>query len=482
MPALTAGPSKPTHAWSCSAERRLVLLPLNDDELTTFRRLTSQIGQDRSRLERLNAYYEGVQRLEQLGLAVPPELRRFTTVVNWPRVVADSVEERLDVEGFRLSGQTSPDDDLWRVWQANDLDEDSQLAHLDALVYGRSYVCVGANEEDADTPLVTIESPTEMVTESDPRTRRVSAALKVYGREGKNLTSPAQYATLYLPDVTIWLERPTRGGRWDEVDRDEHGLGVVPVVPLVNRARTSDRQGVSEMADVINLTDAASRALTNAQLATETLAVPKRFVLNASKGDFVDQNGNMLTAWEAYFGVFSALSNKDADVKQLPAADLGNFEKIVNHYGALVSSTSGLPMRFLGQQTTNPPSADGIRADETRLVKKCERKSKAWSGSWEQVMRLVRRIQTGEYDPALQRMETKWRNPATPTEAQQADAVVKLHGAGILPTEGAWEELHYSPEKVKHLRDLREAEALDPIAARILREVNDGGDVADVGA
>lgn len=458
-------------------------MALNDDELVIFRRLTSALGQDRSRLERLNAYYEGMQRLEQLGLAVPPELRRFVTIVNWPRIAADAVEERLDVEGFRLADQTRADEDLWRVWQANDLDEESQLAHLDALVYGRSFVCVGSNEADEDTPIITIESPREMVSESDPRTRQVTAALRVYGRESSNLSSPAGFATLYLPDVTIWLERPTRGGAWQEVSRDPHKLGFVPVVPIVNRARTADRTGVSEMADVITLTDAASRALTNAQLATETLAVPKRFVLNATKGDFVDsKTGEVLTAWEAYFGAFSALANKDADVKQLPAADLSNFPTIVNHYAQLVSGLTGLPAAHLGFHTDNPASADAIRASEARLVKKCERKAQAWSGSWETVMRIVRRIQTGEWDDSLQRMETKWRDPSTPTEAQKADATVKLVQSGILPTEAAWEELGYSPEKIKHLRDLRDREGTDALLTNLLRPAPAEVTNADLGA
>lgn len=441
---------------------------LNDDEQATFRRLTSKLGNGRSRLDLLDAYYEGTQRLEQLGLAVPPALRKFTVVVNWPRVSADSVEERIDLEGFLLSGQTSPDEEMWRIWQANDLDEESQLAHLDALVFGRSMIVVGTNEDDDDTPLVTVESPREMAYEIDPRTRQVSAAVKVYGRD--DLTSAAQYATLYLPNVTIWLERPTRGGKWDEKDRDEHELGAVPVVPLLNRSRTANRTGVSEMADIISLTDAAARALTDAQLATETLAVPKRFVLNASKGDFVDQNGEPLTAWEAYFGAFSALANPNADVKQLDAADLSNFTNIVNHYAQLVSGLSGIPASHLGFHTDNPASADAIRASEARLVKKCERKSKAWSGSWEQVMRLVRRIQTGDWDESLRQMEAVWRDPATPTRAQQADAVVKLHGAGILPTEAAWEDLGYSPERRKKLREQRDAEVSDPIAATLLRD------------
>jgi hypothetical protein len=71
-------------------------------------------------------------------------------------------------------------------------------------------------------------------------------------------------------------------------------------------------------------------------------------------------------------------------------------------------------MRYFGQNTANPPSADAIRADEQRLIKKCERRQQAWSGSWEQVMRLVRRLVDGDWDPSLKQLETLWRDPRHP--------------------------------------------------------------------
>ena len=57
---------------------------------------------------------------------------RFLTIVAWP-ALRRRVEERVDLEAS-LPGSTEADDELWRIWQANGLDEESQLAHLDALV------------------------------------------------------------------------------------------------------------------------------------------------------------------------------------------------------------------------------------------------------------------------------------------------------------------------------------------------------------
>lgn len=459
-------------------------MALSDDEKAQFDRLSSALGQyQRQDYKRMDAYYEGVHRLEQLGLAVPPELGRFVTTVNWPRVTVDSIEQRCDVEGFLLPGSDDLDDELWGIWQANGLDEESQQAHLDALIFGRSYVCVGSRSEDdpdPDVPLVTVESPDEMIHETDPRTRLLTGAL----RKTKTTSGPTvEYATLYRPDVTIWLERSTSTTGWVERDRDEHQIGRVLVVPLVNRSRTKRRFGVSEMADVISLTDAACRALTNAQVATEVLAVPQRYVLGASPTDFVDQHGEPLTAWETYFGAVWALKNHEARAGQFDAADLANFETIVNHYANLVSGVSGLPTRFYGQYTTNPPTEGSIVADETRLIMNAYRKHRTWGGSWEMVQRLVRRLMDGEWDPALARLETMWRSPETPTQAQQADAVTKLVTVRVMPVEMAREELGWSKTKRDRARGFDEAAGETDPLVRASRAFVDstavtGGDAA----
>jgi len=439
------------------AVEEVPLAPLSKSEWDILSRLSVKLRRSQKDLERFSNYYEGLQHLEQIGLAVPPELERFVVIVNWPRIVADSLEERIDLEGFRLPGKLKRDADLWRIFQANNLDEESQLAHLDAIVFGRSYICVGTNEDDPDTPLVTIESPMEMTAEISPRTRRVTAALRLYKETDEN-GHIVEHAVLYLPDETIWAEKRWTGTNrgWQAVRRDRHELGRVPVVPLVNRARVGDRDGVSELADVIGLTDAAARALTLAQLATEALSVPQKLLAGASEEDFIGPDGKLVPKWEAYFGSVWVLENHEAKVHQFSAADLANFEKIVSLYASQVSSITGLPLRYFGQNTANPPSADGIRADEARLVKRAERRHRAWGGAWEEVARLVKLFKDGSFPDEWLELESLWRDASTPTEAQTADAVVKKVQAGILPIEAAWEELGYSQAKIDQLTELRE--------------------------
>lgn len=471
-------------------------MALSDDEQSSFDHLRVSLTASRGRTRLLNDYYEGMHRLEQLGLAIPPELKRFTVCVNWPRVVVDAIEQRLDVVGFRMPGADGADSALWDVWQYNDMDEQAAAAHVDKMALARSYATVGTNLEDPEYPLISVESPMELITVRDPRTRAVTAALRLYG--SGNTTAVGAYtnsaellddhATLYLPNVTRWLVRV--GDRWvDEVDPDFHNLGVTPVVPFINRSRVtrvtnSFSEGVSEMSDIIPIADSASRAITNAQLATETVAVPQKYALGVSKGDFVDGDGNPLPVWETYFGSVWANGSKDVSVGQLPSADLGNFEKAIDMYSRLGSGVTGLPIEYFGLATNNPPSADGQRAGETRLIKRAERQQTATGNGWEAVNRLVFRFRDGDWNDDARRLETLWRDAGTPTIAQVTDAIVKEYQSGLTDWETAQENLGRSPETIARMKKRRQADADLAAGFGVQAAVNgtmDGQNVAPVG-
>lgn len=424
-------------------------MALSSTELGLIGELTLQAAYQQVDDQRHLEYYEGVQRLNQLGIAVPPELRKFVTIVNWPRVVVDTIEHRQDVKALLLPGKITNDAGLMELWRANNLDSELSLLNVDQMIYGRGFVCVGSNDVDPKIPLITVESPRELTAKVDPRTRRMLAALRLYDTQqdipedlyGSQQGVP-QALTLYLPDETVWAIRES--GEWAEVDRDRHLLGRVPVVMFLNRRRTGAWCGRSEMDDVIPLTDAAARSLTNLQVAAETHSVPQKWVLGMSKGDFVDADGNPIPAWQSYFGAIWAHGNKDASVGQFTASDLKNFHDTVNHYGQLASSVTGFPGKYFGQFTANPAAEGAIRADEAQMVKTIERKNATTGNSLAWVLGIARRIQTGEWEDG-NRIAVEWHDPGTPTFSQKADALQKLSGGvPLVSREGAWDEMGWS--------------------------------------
>ena len=415
--------------------------------------------------ERLDRYHDGRNRLATLGLAVPPELDTLETVVNWPRVAVEAIVERSDVKTLRRTGELDADSGLLAMYEANNLDAQLPMFVRDKLVYGRSFLSVGVNENDSDAPLIMAESPREISVEVDRRTRRITSALRLL-RDGLNEVIEA---TLYLPDKTIWLERGL-SGRWVETDRDEHGLGVVPLVMCLNRQRTGDWSGRSEMTDVIRVSDAAARTLTNMQYAVEAAAIPRKFAIGVSPEDFQDASGNPLPQWEAYLGSVWAVANKDAKIGQLSGADLSGFHKTVELYGKLAASLTGYPPAYFGIHTGNPAGEGQIRGEEARLVKTVERSNAEAGKAIAWAFDLAERLRTGNW-PEGNRTVTEWHDAGTPTFAQKADALQKLAGGKpLLSREGVWDELGWSEARKERERAFFAQEEADSFMGELMEK------------
>ncbi len=443
-------------------------MPLPDSELGWVEHLSRRHDAEIPELRELDDEYE----LRSPKAYMHPEIfreigdRLSQVVIAWPMLVADTVEERLHPEGFRLPGSDEADDELWRVWQENNAIEESQLGRLDALVMKRSYITVGTNEDDAATPLMAFESPLEMYADVDPRNRKPRAALRRWVDHADSLVRlPERYATLLLPNATIWYERGDNA--WVETNRDEHNLGEVPVAPVVNRGRTSGWLGRSEFAPILPIAHAANKIATDMMVAAEFVALPLRGIFGIGPEDLEDEQGNKMTALQAILGRLLTIPDSEGTAKQFEfrSADLKNFHETINQLARLVASLGALPPHFLGFTTDNPASADAIRSSEARLVKRAERKQVAFGGAYERAMRLVKRFQEGDWDPQYRRLETDWRDAATPTIAQKADAAQKLFAQGITTLRQTREDLGYTDGQIRRMEaEDQEAAERDPVA------------------
>ena len=278
----------------------------------------------------------------------------------------------------------------------------------------------------------------------------------------------------------MWVARGD-DGRWAEIDRDRHGLGVVPVVMHLNRRMTGGWTGESQMTDIIPLVDAAARSLTNLQFAQEAHGIPRMFMTGVASGDFVDADGAPIPQFEAYFDAIHTITNPAGKVGQLDAADLKNFETALNIYGTQAAVATGFPARYFGLFSANPPTEGSIRADEARLVRSVESQndevgmSLGWTGA------LALRFATGR-EVEGNRVRADFFDPATPTIAQREDALAKRKAAGVLSREGYWDELGWSEARKAKERAYFEAEAMDPLTRALTDEVTRGAGVPTDGA
>ena len=419
--------------------------------------------------ERLLRYFQLKQRVEHLGMAIPPQMRRFLVVANWPRVVVRTISGRQKVRALILPGEETVDPTLRAIAEANNLPAHLKMYRKDKLIYGRGFLSVGSNEAAKERPLVRVESPREMEAMVDVRREVMTAAARFYDYpEGE--IGPKK-VTLYMPDYTVWVAKGT-DGRWYEVDRDDHRLGVVPIIMGLNERMSGGFSGESELTDIIGLTDSVARSLTNLQFAQEAHGVPGKWATGVSQGDFVDAEGNPVPQFEAYFDAMNLLANKEARWGQFSAADLKNFETALNIYGKQAAVSYGFPSRYFGITTSNPPAEGAIRADENDLVNYVEDKNEAegmelgWMGA------LAYRFATGTWVEG-NRVRADYFDPGTPTFAQRADALTKMRAVDGISREGMWDELGWTEARKAKERQYLAAESqanADPIATALLRD------------
>ena len=429
---------------------------MNDDLLTT---LLQKIDEPAAKYAELDRYYTGTQPLAFLS----PESRRALgdrfgrLATNLPRLAVTSLAERLRVTGFTGA-------DVWTDWLRNDLDQDSGIAHREALLLGASYVIVWADQ--FGRPKVTVESARQVAVLTDPGTRRITAAVKRWE------TAKTTEATVFLPTEIIRLRAEQTGATtagFKVVETLPNPLGMVPVVRLKNSDRLLD-DGVSEIDDLRPLVDGLNKLLTDMLVTSEFVGRPRRYAtgIELAEVDVLDDEGNPTGETEAVNPIgegarMMVSENDSAKFGQLEAAGLDGYSTAVDVLLGQIMAVSALPAHYVGQLSDTPASADALRAAEASLTARAEARQASFGRSWEDVARLMVAVRDG-VDPQRVDVRVTWANAATRSIAQEADAVVKLFQAGLLPASYALKRLGYSDTEVTEIAAARRGDSLNSMA------------------
>jgi hypothetical protein len=434
--------------------------------------LVGQLNVRSSRLAVYDRYYRGVHPLaytsERFRQAFGGRLDSFAD--NWCPLVVDAAEERLNVNGFRFGDDSADDRDAWRIWQANGLDADSQLAHVESLVFGVSYGMVWPGDTEGDDPLVTVEHPDEVLVELEAgsRRRRRSAIKRWTGEDGRlwvNLYTPdtvwkyrstsatADGAALEGVGGAGWEPRPVRGEGWPI----PNPLGIVPAVPLVNRPRLRQPYGESELHNVLAPQDAVNKLTSDLLIASEFGAFRQRWATgldiptNPATGEPVEPFAAAIDRlWvsenpETRFGEFTE-SNLDGYVRAI--------ELLVQH----IASQTRTPPHYFYLGGGQPPSGESIKSAETGLVAKVRRKQRHYGEGWEELMRLAFLAKGDRARARVTTAETLWGDAESRTEGEHVDAVLKRKALGV-PFRQLMEDLGYSPTQVDRFASMRAEES-----------------------
>ncbi|MFG2993962.1 phage portal protein [Streptomyces sp. NPDC048257] len=449
--------------------------------------LESELIRRRGPIDTHNGYYRGEGRLkfasEEFAKFHGERYKDFSD--NWVQVVADAPVERLVVTGFVADGDLSADKDLWKVWQVNGLDADSQLGFLGAITGARTFVLVWGDPNDPDMPVVTFEDATQCVIAYEAGSRRNRrAALKRWQDGGED------YATLYLPDEVWKFRRPLQRQdktpqmadvdeefkRWrpremrDEPNPQPNPMGVVPMVELPNKPMLVE-DPISDVAGVIAMQDAINLIWAHLFTASDAASWPQRVIMGAERPMIPKLNaaGEIIGKQPVDLEKFQVdrvawITGKDARIAEWQAANLAMHTGIIEVAVGHVAAQSRTPQHYLVGKMANIGEGT-LLAAETGLVKRCDEKT-LWFGQGLREMARLIFLAKGEYAKAdaMRSGRVLWAETESRSHAQMADALLKLKQLGF-PFE--WLALRYglTPTEVATVIAMREREIeADPVA------------------
>lgn len=408
--------------------------------IAQVKRLSKELTRRQKRHGLVERYYEG-----SCPLPLAVRQARMTKAyrylmpmaeASWGTLIVDSVLDRLEVTGI-TTGAKEIDKRLWEVWQSNQMDAESMLAHTNALIDGRVFAYSWPGEDSAadDPPEWTFDDSTQMIVQyaEGSHTRRVAAMRRWIDED-----DGYPYATLYRREATyrfigqkdygwddgiVWEMRHLPG---DENWPVENPYDIVPVVELaVNRRLGPGSFGRArgEYEHCIGLLDRIN-LLTFLGL---VVAVWMGFPLRGVIGDKIlrDDDDKIIPPFDADAdGVFQ-LENPEAKIAEFKAADRKNLSVYAELDQLAVITKSPRHYFPLEQGMTNI-SADAIRASEGGLHAKVNGKHKPFLGeSWLDMFRISGK-QLGSAIEVPATSQVQWADVESRSLAERADAFAKL--------------------------------------------------------
>lgn len=452
-----------------------------------YRRLSGRLDE----IELFDAYYRGDHPLPWLAPQARDEFRRILRMTrsNYMALPVNAKAQRMGVDGFRVSAEDgsisdTPSDELRRIWEFNELDLYSDLAWIEALIAGSSYMLVAPNRDAPKLPTITIEHASQVIVAYEPGSnrRRARAALKVWVDEWTG----SYLATLYLPD-RLWkmrAEGPKRGEgnytplwkpRVEGMESEVNPLGEVPFREITCTPRLLG-EGRPFLTDVIDIQDRINKTLADRLMTQDFGAFPQKW---ASGWPDEDADGNPTPPIQVGRDRMLTTDATETTFGQFTAADMDPYSNAKREDVKDIASITCTPIRSLLGEISNV-NGETLKASESDHIAMVKQMCRYAGAGVEGVARLA---QKAAGLPVSEMVETIWANPEYRTEGELTDAVVKRVQVGISSIRQAREDLGYSAAQIKRLeQDDREAAAtlgVDATLARVLRPVNASAPAAD---
>jgi hypothetical protein len=215
-----------------------------------------------------------------------------------------------------------------------------------------------------------------------------------------------------------------------------NALGVVPLVPLVNRPRLRG-EGRSEIADIIPIQDAINKLAIDELVTSDTSSFP-RSGRPASRSRSTPRPASR-SSRTAPRSIGSWTVERNAKFGQFEAAELEGYIEAIEQKVQAIASISRTPYHYFLQHGGQPPSGRVAQVERDRLVRKARRKQRHFGEGWEEVIRLAFRA-LGRPARRRPRFRDRVGEPREPDRGRAHRRAHQEAGGLKVPLKQLWED------------------------------------------
>jgi hypothetical protein len=398
---------------------------------------------ERRELDVLRRYWKGRQKLPAvIPSTAPREVKTMARIarVNICPIVIDSLAQSTFVDGFRSmsTNEDDPNDQAWKVWQANKMDARQTGIHRAAFAYGTSYAVVLPGEP---VPVIRGVSPRALTAMYGEDPDWPIFALERFGRGTWRL---------YDETAVYYLETGKSHSEFDFIGASEHGAGVTPVVRYLDEddldcddevsAAMGDRSWEptptrGQIAPLMSIQDQIDLTTFGLLVAQWYSAFRQRYVI----GWVPDDEAQKMKAGASQLWTFEDTGDGPEGVKvgEFGQTDLKGYiesrESSLRHAATL----SQTPVHELLGELVNL-SAEALAAAEQGHERKVDERKTLLGESHEQTLRLAG-VLGGFTVP--DDAQVVWRDSSARTFAATVDGLGKLVKMLGIPPEELWERV-----------------------------------------
>ena len=313
--------------------------------------LRSKLKKKRTRALVRYKFYEQKQFSPDLGISTPEGLKWFNAVNGWCSKAVDNLADRLQFDGF-----ANDDFEFAEMFDQNNPDIFFDDAMLSSLITACAFVYVSRGDNGVRFQVIDGSNATGVI---DDFTKLLKEGYAVLERDENDNPTMEAY---FLPGVTMIYQKGIDEAVAVETFMSEY-CALVPIIYKPDARRPFGHSRISRAC--MDYTLAAMRTLKRSEISAEFYSFPQKYATGLA------QDSEEMDTWQATMSAMLTFTkDEDGDSPTLGQFQVGSMSphvEMMKNIASMFAGETGLTLDDLGFATSNPSSAEAIKAGHETL-------------------------------------------------------------------------------------------------------------------